>query len=557
LFLNHPFKPPQGVKMSIFLDTANKLQNENVSKYIRLFSNLDTKKLAEIVVVGEFSNGKSTLVNALMGLDILPSGIGAVTNNITTIKKGELNQLQCENFSQKDINVNDIKSVIENQENHNLKEIKIELANFPFKDYVIVDTPGINDQNRERELITYEYAPKCDAMIFVLDIARGFTKYESDFFSDLSETAKDKIFVVLNKYDAYEHIEHSKIYQMLKDQGISENKAFIVSSKMALSSIQEKNHEMLKASGILSLRQELFQYVDNSQSKIVLKKRKQTILNRIEELCITEIDSNISSLKMNHDEIETSIQKLEQDALEAEIEAEKIISALNEKTRNISEKINDILHCLKRELSDELFYKSPYEIKDFVQSGQYAKIVSLSVKNINDLLNSNIAVEFFELKTDFILVFFEQLPFLKEWINSPIVEDITNVIFSVVTINPTTKSVFELIKKYSKVALEYVSNQPPEFSTLKEKIDDGIASIENSVKAEIDRYMNNQKMSIFYKTEQLNSKVQGAKKARDEKKNQKDTLDNIINEQTFIKSSLLKEYEIELAKLDAEISHEF
>jgi GTPase SAR1 family protein len=557
LFLNHPFKPPQGVKMSIFLDTANKLQNENVSKYIRLFSNLDTKKLAEIVVVGEFSNGKSTLVNALMGLDILPSGIGAVTNNITTIKKGEVNQLQCENFSQKDINVNDIKSAIENQENHNLKEIKIELANFPFKDYVIVDTPGINDQNRERELITYEYAPKCDAMIFVLDIARGFTKYESDFFSDLSETAKDKIFVVLNKYDAYEHIEHSKIYQMLKDQGISENKAFIVSSKMALSSIQEKNHEMLKASGILSLRQELFQYVDNSQSKIVLKKRKQTILNRIEELCITEIDSNISSLKMNHNEIETSIQKLEQDALEAEIEAEKIISALNEKTRNISEKINDILHCLKRELSDELFYKSPYEIKDFVQSGQYAKIVSLSVKNINDLLNSNIAVEFFELKTDFILLFFEQLPFLKEWINSPIVEDITNVIFSVVTINPATKSVFELIKKYSKVALEYVSNQPPEFSTLKEKIDDGIASIENSVKAEIDRYMNNQKMSIFYKTEQLNSKVQGAKKARDEKKNQKDTLDNIINEQTFIKSSLLKEYEIELAKLDAEISHEF
>jgi GTPase SAR1 family protein len=543
--------------MSIFLDTAQKLQNEDVSKYITLFSGLGIKELAEIVVVGEFSNGKSTLVNALMGFDILPSGIGAVTNSITTIKKGEVNKLQCEDFSQKDINVNDIKVAIEKLGNHGLKEIKIELANFPFKDYVIVDTPGINDQNRERELITYEYAPKCDAMIFVLDIARGFTKYESDFFNDLSETAKDKIFIVLNKYDAYEHIEHSKIYQMLKEQGISENKAFIVSSKMALASIQEKNHEMLKESGILSLRQELFQYVDNSQSKVVLKKRKQNILNRIQELCVTEIDSNISSLKMDYDEIEASLRKLEQDALDAENEAEKIISELNEKTKNISEKVNEILHNLRKELSDELFYKSPDEVKEFVQSGRYAKTVSLYVKNINDLLDSDIPVEFFQFKSDFILLFFEKLPFLKEWINSPILEDIESLILPFITVNPVVGRVYELIKKYSTKAFEYASNHSATFSTLKEKIDDGISSIENSVKSEIDRYANEQKMSISYKSEQLNSKIQGAKKAKDEKNNQKDTLDNIIHEQTFIKSSLLKGYEIELANLDTEIKHEF
>jgi len=215
------------------------------------------------------------------------------------------------------------------------------------------------------------------------------------------------------------------------------------------------------------------------------------------------------------------------------------------------------LHNLKKELSDEIFYKSPDEIKKFVQSGQYAKTVSLCVKNINDLLDSNIAVEFFQFKTDFILLFFEKLPFLKEWINSPMLEDIANVILSVVSLNPATKSVFELIKKYSKVALEYVSNQPSEFSTLKEKIDDGIASIESSVKSEIDRYMNDQKMSISYKTEQLESRIQGAKKARDEKNNQKENIDNIINQQEILKSSLLEGYEVELAKLDAEISHEF
>ena len=65
--------------MNRFFDTAKKLQNENVSKYITLFTNLSTKKIAEIIVVGEFSNGKSTLVNTLtlIGLDIIPNEIGS------------------------------------------------------------------------------------------------------------------------------------------------------------------------------------------------------------------------------------------------------------------------------------------------------------------------------------------------------------------------------------------------------------------------------------------------------------------------------------------------
>jgi GTPase SAR1 family protein len=536
--------------MSIFLDSIQKLQNENLSKYITLFNNLTVKELAEIVVVGEFSNGKSTLVNALIGLDILPSGIGSVTNNITIIKKGEINQLNTNNFTQENIDINEIKDVIEKEsKRNNLKEIKIELTNFPFNDYVIVDTPGINDKNRERELITYEYAPKCDAMIFVLDISRGFTKYEIDFFTDLSETAKDKIFIVLNKYDAYEHIENEKIIEMLQQQGISEKKAFVVSSKMALAAIQDKNHEMLKSSGILTLRQELFQYVDNSHSRIVLRKRKLNILNRIKELSITEINSNVLALKMNKMDIEKNIRQLESDIFFAKQESSNLINQLNEKIQHVSDNVHTLLNNLKRELSDELFYKSPNDIQQFILSGRYAKIASKYIKEINGLLNSNIQEGTLEFKTDFILLFFEKLPFLKEFINSPILEDLADIFFSVTTVNPTVKAVFELMKKYSKVAFDHISHNMVELSTLNEKIDNAIANIENTVKYEIDRCVNDQKMSIFYKEEELNSKILGFKKASDEKFNEKNNLEDLINEQELLKIALLEGYEIELANL--------
>ena len=46
------------------------------------------ENLFSIVFIGEFSTGKSTIINALLGKNILPEGITPTTDQITIIKYG-------------------------------------------------------------------------------------------------------------------------------------------------------------------------------------------------------------------------------------------------------------------------------------------------------------------------------------------------------------------------------------------------------------------------------------------------------------------------------------
>ena len=46
-----------------------------------------------LVVLGEFKRGKSTLINALLGRDLLPTGVVPLTSVVTAIGIGEQNRL--------------------------------------------------------------------------------------------------------------------------------------------------------------------------------------------------------------------------------------------------------------------------------------------------------------------------------------------------------------------------------------------------------------------------------------------------------------------------------
>ncbi len=50
------------------------------------------ENLFSVVFIGEFSTGKSTIINALLGRSILPEGITPTTDEITIVKYGKADQ---------------------------------------------------------------------------------------------------------------------------------------------------------------------------------------------------------------------------------------------------------------------------------------------------------------------------------------------------------------------------------------------------------------------------------------------------------------------------------
>lgn len=131
-----------------------------------------------IVVAGEFNAGKSALINALLGASVLKEGVTPTTTQINILRYGDENH----------------REVI--TENLHLITSPVELL----AELSIVDTPGTNAIIREHEILTAQFLPRADMVLFTTSADRPFTESERVFLQNIKDWGK-KIVVVLNKID--------------------------------------------------------------------------------------------------------------------------------------------------------------------------------------------------------------------------------------------------------------------------------------------------------------------------------------------------------------------
>ncbi len=169
-----------------------------------------------IVVVGEFNAGKSALINALLGETVLKEGVTPTTTQVNILRYGEA-------ASQKPLG-------------DHLLEITAPVA--LLQDLSIVDTPGTNAIIREHELITEQFAPRADLVLFVTSADRPFSESERAFLEKLRAWGK-KIVLVINKADLLENSDDlNQVIAFVRDNarallGIAPE-IFPVSAKLAL-----------------------------------------------------------------------------------------------------------------------------------------------------------------------------------------------------------------------------------------------------------------------------------------------------------------------------------
>ena len=167
--------------------------NRNKKKKINEARNQVLKEQFQIVVVGEFSRGKSTFINALLGKKLLPSSAKPTTTllNIITYSKESFIQLHFRKNGVKEINEEIFKQLVAPKEptrgdkeseeiyekqNELFKSIEYAEIGHPIsfcKDGVrIIDTPGTNDLDPVREQLTNSIIPQSDAAILLLSATR-------------------------------------------------------------------------------------------------------------------------------------------------------------------------------------------------------------------------------------------------------------------------------------------------------------------------------------------------------------------------------------------------
>jgi GTPase Era involved in 16S rRNA processing len=137
--------------------------------------------LFTVSILGEFSSGKSTLVNALfLEQDLLPTGSGVCTPVPTEIIFGDQMELKIVTPKGTQIYKNDIKSSMEyhcGKEKTDANAFYLTVNNSRLEGMRIIDTPGLNAPNDVHTPLTRKIIDDkiSDLVLWTIDLSHGAT----------------------------------------------------------------------------------------------------------------------------------------------------------------------------------------------------------------------------------------------------------------------------------------------------------------------------------------------------------------------------------------------
>ncbi len=295
---------------NILVELKTEITNHEVLSELNSVNEYINNQKFSIGITGVMNAGKSTMLNALMGKEILGSAVVPETANLTIVKHNttdnakvyywntkewekieesakslesmkdfvlETNKVFGENLKNyirptsrfDEVDINDLSSYTSAE--HSGKKCNlvkyVELGSnlkFLSDGIEIVDTPGLDDPVIQREEITKEYISKCDMMIHLMNVSQSATLKDVEFIIDAVLYQNiSKLLVVITRADTVskknleEVIEYTKssIQKQLKAQNkdsqldhILKTIKFIpISGRMALLHRTGREKEALEA----------------------------------------------------------------------------------------------------------------------------------------------------------------------------------------------------------------------------------------------------------------------------------------------------------------------
>ena len=333
-----------------------------------------------IAVSGVINAGKSSLLNALIGQNLLGVSNIPQTASICVLKHAKSPFAMIEFFKPCEQN-NLPKKELENKmvdfsELHNFTAANSELAKYVksctlgldseiLKDINIIDTPGIDDAIVEREKLSYEYLKNCDSVIYLMNSAQACSKKDMQFLKNIVlNTKNSEILVLLSHIDKLSASEQESVLEYTQ--------------KSIRAELDEINEELaknikyflisaLKNTGINELKAYIFESFFGQNSKkaaLVLSSFKKEISLILSELLDSfEKESRAFSLAgiWANDEI-LALKAQQEKELENLEKASGKIAEIFEQITNIKINIQSDIAMISSKIADRVISEVKYKI---------------------------------------------------------------------------------------------------------------------------------------------------------------------------------------------------
>ena len=344
-----------------------------------------------LVVLGQFKRGKTSLINALLGAEILPVAVVPLTSIATILKYGEALRIKVYYNAGRvaEIKPESLSQYVTEKGNpkneKNVREVVITYPSPYLKDGVqLIDTPGVGSIYQHNTEVAYQYLPKSDAALFLLSVDQPVSQAELDFLKDVKEYS-DRIFFLQNKADYVgpddlnESIAFSK--KVIEDVMKCDVKIFPLSAKLALDGKLSGAKDLLEESFLPEFEMILNTFLIEEKGRVLILSVSNTLL-RVLSQAMLELELEMKSLTTPLEELKEKIKKFEEKKKEVLSEKNDFDLLLDGETKRI---IKNILDEDSFAFRKELLAHEQVHLEE-----QFAQLKTLSSRALRDALEQTV-----------------------------------------------------------------------------------------------------------------------------------------------------------------------
>lgn len=280
-------------------------EGKSCGEQIRETADRIVSQLYRVAVIGEFKRGKSSLINAIIGADVLPTDILPMTAAITRVTYGEKRQIiiRYKDGKSEERTVEELVDFATKADAQkalkaeSIREIEVRYPSVFCKNHIdILDTPGLNDNAAMTE-VTLSILGDVDAAIMVVSAREPLSLTEQELVLKLlkqkgirhivfvvthidavsnRKTQQDRVIGYIRDRISGEVLEKAK--QRFEEESALLQKAeriltkpdiYGVSSVLAMEGFLQDDLDLLEESRFPVFKQELFAFLTAAQSEDV------------------------------------------------------------------------------------------------------------------------------------------------------------------------------------------------------------------------------------------------------------------------------------------------
>ena len=273
-----------------------------------------------VLIIGAFSSGKSSLINALIGEELLPTGFLPETAVIGELHYGEKKRITLypkkgmweggdqpfdltETTSEEiekyvSLSADDAINTMEEEDgctkaiNSKFEKMVIYWPLEILKDgVVLVDSPGINDPYCNDHIVN-EYLPQADAIVYVMDSTKAYQGTDREQLTAINEIGLNNIITGYTFYDIVVKQSRNpeklqKVYStllghMAKHSCLGEGAVHFLDSMEGLQARMSGDREAFRHSGYEGFENYLEKYLVEGKGKDQVKNMATTVIKQAE-----------------------------------------------------------------------------------------------------------------------------------------------------------------------------------------------------------------------------------------------------------------------------------